>query len=108
YERRSEEGKIADLQRLRVRGMLVSASTRAARGASEDAGRLRRRARDVAADLVAQDDGDAVARALLARTLFVLGLDAEAARELEMLESVGYRGLELSAVRAATAHIRRR
>ncbi|MEL6429950.1 MAG: hypothetical protein AAFP22_13050 [Planctomycetota bacterium] len=108
YERRSEEGKIADLQRLRVRGMLVSASTRAARGSSEDAGRLRRRARDVAADLVAQDDGDAVARALLARTLFVLGLDAEAARELEVLESVGYRGLELSAVRAATAHIRRR
>lgn len=108
YGRLARNGRAAELRECRVRAMLVTASIRAARGLREDARDLRRRALGVARKLSEAHPDDAPTLALLARTLFVLGEDAEAARVLARLDASGYRGLELSAVRAATAHLQRR
>ena len=108
YGRLARDGRASGLRECRVRAMLVTASIRAARGRRDEARDLRRRALGVARRLVEERNEDVPALALLARTLFVLGEDAEAAQVLARLDAAGYRGLELSAVRAATAHLRRR
>jgi len=108
HGRLARNGRASGLRECRVRAMLVTASIRAARGQRDEARDMRRSALGVVRRLVEENGDDVPTLALLARTLFVLGEDAEAAQVLARLDAAGYRGLELSAVRAATAHIRRR
>ncbi len=91
----------------RARALLVSSAVRAMEGESEVASGARERALAIADELVAASPVQFAAQSLRARALFVLGRDAEAAVVLDDLDQAGYRGLELSAVRAATRVLRR-
>lgn len=108
YQNLAQRGAAESLRHERVRALLASSAIRVARGRTEEATDLRERALAIADELVDADDHDIEALALLARCLFLLGRDDEAAGALMKLDEAGYRGLELSAVRAATARIRRR
>lgn len=101
------DGKGAPLREGQVRALLVTSTVRAMNGETDVAQSARERALAITDELLKAAPGDPEALALRARTLFVLGRDEEAAAVLDSLEAVGYRGLELGAVRAATAALRR-
>lgn len=101
------EGNDLELRKERARALLVSSAVRAMDGQVDIATGARERAIAIAEELIRENPTDYGAVALRARAEFVLGRDQDAAKSLTFLDKVGYRGLELSAVRAATAALRR-
>ncbi|QDV05278.1 Protein kinase domain protein [Planctomycetes bacterium Poly30] len=102
----SAEGRERSVRLERARALLVTSAVRAMKGEAEIAKSARERALGIADELIREDPGFVPAYVLQARTLFFLGEDAMAAEVLAKLEDMGYRGLDLGSVRAATAALR--
>lgn len=102
----ASEGRDRSIRLERARALLVTSAVRAITGEAEIAKNARERALGIAEELVRDDPTFVPAYVLQARTLFVLGEDAKAAEVLAKLDLIGYRGLDLGSVRAATAALR--
>lgn len=100
------EGRDRSIRLERARALLVTSAVRAMNGETEVAKSARERALGIAEELAREDPKFIAALVLQARSHFVLGEDAEAAEVLAKLEEMGYRGLDLGTVRAATAALR--
>ena len=105
-EQLSSDGRDRSVRLERARALLVTSAVRAINGESEIAQGARERALGIAEELIREDPGFVQAYVLQARTLFVLGEDARAAEVLAKLDEMGYQGLDLGSVRAATAALR--
>lgn len=90
----------------RARALLVTSAVRAMEGENEVATRARERALGIADELLRENSVYIPALVLKTRSLFFLGEDARAAEVLADLEGMGYQGLDLGPVRAATAALR--
>lgn len=99
-------GNDLTLRRETARAMLVVSSVRALDGEVEVAKDVRERALAIAEELLEESRSEPASLALRARILFALGLDDEVVKALDELDRYGYRDLQLSAVRAATASMR--
>ncbi len=89
-----------------ARALLVTSAVRAMQGEKEIAQNARERALAIADELIREDGGFIQGHVLRARCHFVLGQDEAAAEVLALLDEMGYHGLELGPVRAATAALR--
>lgn len=104
-EQLAMDGRDAGVREYQARALLVNAAVAATKGDGERARSLRLSALDIIVEL--ESEGGAPRHlSLLARIHFVLGDDAAAAVVIERLDDLGYRGIELGAVRAATALLR--
>ena len=90
----------------RARALLITSAVRAMQGENQVATGARERALGIAEELVREDPTYVRGHVLKARAHFVLGQDEAAAAVLADLEEMGYRGLDLSPVRVATAALR--
>ena len=102
----TSEGRDRSVRLERARALLVTSAVRAMNDESDIARSARERALAIAEELLREDQGFVPAYVLKARCLFVLGEDMRAAEVLAKLDEMGYRGLDLGPVRAATAALR--
>ncbi len=103
----STPGEAMQLRRERVRALLVVSAVRAMNGDGRVARDTRERALAITEELLIEKPIDPEVMALKTRVLFVLGRDEEAIEMLDELDAIGYRALQLNAVRAAISALRR-
>ena len=103
----STPGDAVQLRRERVRALLVVSAVRAMDGDGRIARETRERALAITEELLIEKPVDPEVMALKTRVLFVLGRDEEAVEMLDELDAIGYRALQLNAVRAAISALRR-
>jgi len=103
----SMPGAAMHLRRERVRALLVVSAVRAMDGDERVARDTRERSLAITEELLMERPVDPEVMALKTRALFVLGRDEEAAAMLDELDAIGYRALQLNAVRAAISALRR-
>ena len=97
----AEEGEDVSLQLERARAALVMSAVDMMDGHEETARNTRLSALETINGVLEDRPRDPVALSVKARALYFLGEDEAAADVLELLDELGYKGLELQVVRAA-------